>query len=365
MENQTAEGRFTRQAIEISIKIGAIFLILSWCYKILEPFIVPVVWAGIIAVAIGPVCDWIQPRVGGNRKLAAALVTLFMLATLITPTTILASRAFDSIQDVHSKFERDEFHIEPPAEKVKEWIFIGDDVYRIWNEAASNLDRTVKKYEPQIEEQVKKIVKQAAGFGGAILMFVLSVIISGFFMAGARSGKDTLVLFARRLAGDAGEHFVNLSGVTIRNVTRGILGVAFIQAVLAAIGLYVMEVPGAPLLAFGVLVLGVVQISPGLILIPVSIYTFSVASPTIATIFLIWNLIVGMLDNVLKPLLMGQGSSVPTLVIFLGAIGGFLASGLVGLFVGAVIVVLGYELFQSWLHANDDEEPADSKETSV
>lgn len=353
--NQTANP-FTRQAIEITIKIAAIALIVSKCYQILEPFILPVIWAAIIAVAVGPVCDWLQGKLAGNRKLASFFLTLLMLAIIIVPVTFLASKAFDSIVVLGGKLERDELHVEPPADKVKEWPFIGEEAHRIWSEAATNLDRTLLKYEPHIEEQVKSVLKGAAGFGGAVLLFIMSIIISGFFMASAASARESVLAFSRRLAGDAGEHFVELSGVTIRNVTRGILGVAFIQAFLAAIGLYVMEIPGAPLLAFGVLLLGIIQISPGLILIPVSIYVFSIASPTVATVFLIWNILVGGLDNVLKPLLMGQGASVPTLVIFLGAIGGFLAGGLVGLFVGAVILVLGYELFMSWLHADQSAE---------
>jgi predicted PurR-regulated permease PerM len=365
MESPETNPLFTRQAIEITIKIVALLGILAWCFRLLEPFIVPVVWACIIAVALNPVCDWFQEKLGGNRKWASVIVTLLMLSILITPTTILVSKTFESFQYVTDKIDNDELQVDPPAQRVREWPLIGDATFKIWNEASINLDKTLQKYEPQIQEQARKVLKSAASFGMAILLFALSIIISGFLMVGRDTGKKSLVKFARRLAGDEGERFVNLSGVTIRNVTRGILGVAFIQAVFAALGLYVMGIPGAPILAFGVLMLGIVQISPGLILIPVSIYTYSIASPTVATIFLIWNIIVGSSDNVLKPLLMGAGTTVPTLVIFLGAIGGFIASGLVGLFVGAVVVVLGYEVFLSWLHADESEEPSELEDSST
>jgi predicted PurR-regulated permease PerM len=356
MENPETNPLFTRQAIEITIKIVALLGILAWCFRLLEPFIVPVVWACIIAVALNPVCDWFQAKLGGNRKWASVIVTLLMLSILITPTTILVSKTFESFQYVTDKIDNDELKVDPPAQRVREWPLIGDATFKIWNEASINLDKTLQKYEPQIQEQARKVLKSAASFGMAILLFALSIIISGFLMVGRDTGKKSLVKFARRLAGDEGERFVNLSGVTIRTVTRGILGVAFIQAVVAALGLYVMGIPGAPILAFGVLMLGIVQISPALILIPVSIYAYSIASPTVATIFLIWNIIVGSSDNVLKPWLMGAGTTVPTLVIFLGAIGGFIATGLVGLFVGAVVVVLGYELFLNWLRADEPEE---------
>ena len=364
MDNPETNPLFTRQAIEITIKIVALLGLLAWCFRLLEPFIVPIIWACIIAVALNPVCDWFEGKLGGNRKLAAIIVTLLMLSILITPTTILVSKTFESFQYVTDKIEHDELQVAPPAERVREWPLIGNTTFKIWSEASTNLDKTLQKYEPQIQEQVRKVLKRAASFGVAILLFALSIIISGFLMAGRDRGRDSLIQFARRLAGDEGEHFVNLSGVTIRNVTRGILGVAFIQAVFAALGLYVMGIPGAPILAFGVLMLGIVQISPGLILIPVSIYTYSIASPTVATIFLVWNIIVGSSDNVLKPLLMGAGTTVPTLVIFLGAIGGFITSGLVGLFVGAVVVVLGYELFLSWLHADEPEDSAEVEDSA-
>ena len=360
MENNISSSLFTQQAIEISIKIAAIFLIISWCYQILEPFLVPVIWAAIIAVAVSPGCNWVQRKLGASRKIASLIVTLLMLAFLITPTYIVASKSLDSLHGLAEKIERHDFRVDPPAEKIKHWPFIGRDIFNIWTDAADNLESTLQRYEPQIRTQVKNAILRAADFGLTVLLFFMSIVISGFFMASSSSSKDILVKFSRRLAGDAGENFVNISGITIRNVTRGILGVALIQSLLAAIGLYLMDIPAAPLLAFCVLVLGIVQISPGLILIPVSIYAFSITDPTIATIFLIWNLLVGMLDNVLKPLLMGQGSSVPTLVIFLGAIGGFLWKGLIGLFVGAVIVVLGYELFLGWLASEDTSKPVEA-----
>jgi predicted PurR-regulated permease PerM len=287
-----------------------------------------------------------------------------MLSILITPTTILVNKTLESFQDITDKIDNDEFHVKPPDEKIRDWPLIGDTTFKIWNEASINLDKTMKKYEPQIQEQARKVLKRAVSFGTAILLFALSIIISGFLMAGGDARRKSLIKFARRLAGDEGEHFVNLSGVTIRNVTRGILGVAFIQAIFAALGLYVMGIPAAPLIAFVVLMLGIVQISPALILIPVSIYAYSIASPTVATIFLVWNIIVGSSDNVLKPWLMGAGTTVPTLVIFLGAIGGFIATGLVGLFVGAVVVVLGYELFLNWLRADEPEESPEIEDST-
>jgi predicted PurR-regulated permease PerM len=352
MESQAPAGMLTRQAIEISIKIAALFFVLAWCYKILHPFIMPVVWAAIIAVAIGPVCGWVQSRIGGNRKLAAIIVTASLLALLITPAVILSEKLYDNVRYIAVELDNNKLRVPPPNERVKSWPLVGEKVYDGWSEAANNLDDTLRKYEPQLKAAARTGLNKAAGMGVGLLVFIFSIVISGFLLASGNPGKEALIKFSRRLAGESGERFVNIAGITVRNVTRGILGVAVIQTLLAALGLFVMDIPAAALLAVAVLVLAVVQLGAGLVLIPVSIYAYSVADPVLASLFLLWNIFVSLIDNILKPLLMGQGASVPTLVIFLGAIGGFIAEGLVGLFVGAVVVVMGYELFMNWLDAD-------------
>lgn len=288
--------------------------------------------------------------------MAAIIVTASLLAVLIAPTVILSEKLYDNLRYVAVKLENEKLKVPPPSDKVKTWPVVGESVYEGWSEAVDNLDLTLRKYESEIKAAARSVLSQLAGLGAGLLVFVFSIVISGFLLAHDGLGKEALVKTSRRLAGESGERFVNIAGITVRNVTRGILGVAVIQAVLASLGLYLMNIPAAALLAIAVLVLAVVQLGAGLVLIPVSIYAFTVAGPVAASIFLLWNIFVSLIDNILKPILMGQGASVPTLVIFLGAIGGFIAEGLVGLFVGAVIVVMGYELFLTWLNA---DAPAD------
>jgi predicted PurR-regulated permease PerM len=358
MEQNSNTG-FIGQAVEAAIKIAVIFFLASWCYQILTPFIAPLIWALIIAIACKPLSDYLEQRCNLSRRIAALIVTLGLLTLLISPTVLLSSSTLTSLKQVSANIESGEFTIDPPQEEIKQWPLIGAEVYGLWHEAATSAEDTIKEYQPEIKAAVAYTLKQIASFGGSILLFILAIVISGFILLRADSAEGFMRRLGQRLAGAKGEEFVSVASVTIRNVTRGILGVAIIQSLLAALGLYLMNIPVAGLLALGVLAFAIVQLPTSIILIPVSIYTFTITDTTIAALFLIWNLVVGLLDNFLKPLLMGKGASVPTLVIFLGAIGGFISMGLIGLFVGAVIVVLGYEMFLIWL--GDRTDSADEK----
>jgi predicted PurR-regulated permease PerM len=197
------------------------------------------------------------------------------------------------------------------------------------------------------------ILSAFAGIGKGILQFNLSIIIAGFLLAFSENLKFISSKIFVKLAGDKGEHYASITVTTIRNVVKGFLGVAVIQAVMAGIGFFVAGVPFAGLWSVACLVLAVVQIGIGPIAIPVAIYMFSVSDTTTATLLTIWLLITLLADNVLKPILLGKNAPVPMPVVFLGAIGGFMLSGFLGLFLGAVILTIGYKLFLAWLETEN------------
>jgi predicted PurR-regulated permease PerM len=205
----------------------------------------------------------------------------------------------------------------------------------------------------------KWLLSGAAGAGIGILQFVAAIVIAGVILRHDESGKRISYAIARRLAEEHGAGFIDLARATIRSVSRGILGVALLQSILAGLGFLVAGVPAAGLWAFLCLLLSVIQIGIFPITVPVIIYVFATGDTTTAVIFLIWSIMVGMLDNVLKPLLLGRGVNVPMAVIFVGAIGGFLASGIIGLFIGSVILVLGYEMLLGWLEIDADKLPGE------
>ena len=342
---------FTMKAIETAIRLGLIFLLLSWCLDIIRPFILPVIWGIIIAVAIYPLFLKLKAAMGGRNKLAATLYTLVMVALLITPTVMVSDSLIDSSQNIAEKVKKGTLEIPPPNKSVSEWPLVGKKVFKIWTQAADNLENTFKTYSAEVKKVGQVIIGAAAGAGGTILQFVLSIIISGVFLATASSGHNTTLKISQRLAGDStGKQFTELTIATIRSVAQGVLGVAIIQAVLAAIGLYFMDVPAWGLWTIIILVLAIAQLPPILILGPIVAYVFSYADTTPAIIFTVWSLIVSASDGFLKPLFLGRGMSTPMLVILLGAIGGMMLSGIIGLFIGAVVLALGYELFIAWLN---------------
>ncbi|MCP4232546.1 MAG: AI-2E family transporter [Aestuariibacter sp.] len=346
---------FTKNTIEAAIRLGLLLLLATWCLDIVRPFILPVIWGVIIAVSVYPMFTWLKAALGGSNKLASVLYTLIALALLMTPTIMISNSMIDTASVVSEKYKAGALAVPPPADSVKEWPLIGESVHSTWSLASSNLEKALTQYGPQLKNVGETLLSAVAGIGGAILQFVLSIIISGILVANATGATEVARKVFSRLTNTAqGLEYTELSKATIRSVVQGVLGVAIIQAVLSALGMMVMDVPAWGLWSLVILVLAIAQLPPILVLGFVIAYVFSVAETTPAVIFTIYCLIVSASDGFLKPLFLGRGMSTPMLVILLGAIGGMMLSGIIGLFVGAIVLALSYELFMKWL--NDEEE---------
>jgi len=335
--------------IDTAIRIGLIGLLTIWSLYIAAPFIAPVIWGIIIAIGTYPVFRWLRDSMGLSNGLAATFFTLVLLLILITPTVMLSGSLIDNAQELSQSMKEGSLTIPLPPESVAGWPLIGEKLSAFWTEAATDPKGTLKRIEPQLRSAGKWLVGAAAGVGVGILMFIFSIIIAGVFLATAKGGEQAAEAIFTRLLGEKGRDMTDLAHSTVRSVVNGILGIALLQALLAGLGFIVMDIPAAGALALVCLVLAVVQIDILLILIPLSIYAFSTDGTLAAIIFLIWNIAVGLLNNVLKPILLGRGVQAPMAVIFIGAIGGLVAHGIIGLFVGAVVFVLGYTLFATWL----------------
>jgi predicted PurR-regulated permease PerM len=354
---------YVARSLEVFIRLGLILGLVVWCFQIVRPFITPIVWGMIIAVAMNPIYMWLLPKFKGKRGLTATLLTALTLGLLLAPAIQLSGAMVQNAQELAEEVKDGSLNIPPPPEKVKTWPVIGEKTHAAWSLANDNLSDALSTYEEQVKAVGSWLLQKAAGAGLSVLMFAVSLIISGVFLTYAEEGNEFARKLGQRVAGDRGVKYAQLTGATVRGVAQGVLGVAFIQATLAAIGFTVMGIPGAPLWTLLVLILGIIQISPGLIIIPTIIYVFSTASTVPAVIYMIYMVAVSLSDNILKPILLARGIPVPMAVIFIGAIGGFIMSGIVGLFVGAVIMVLGYDLFMLWL--NGDEEDSTEVEVSV
>ena len=337
------------EVIEAAVQIGLIALLAIWCVQIAAPFISPIIWAGIIAIGAYPLYLRLQDKTGLGKGWAATLIILALLAILITPTVILTGALFDNAQSFSSRLENDELTIPPPAEGVGDWPIIGEQLEAVWLQASQNPKETLDQYDSQLKGLTRWLLSTAASAGLGVLVFAFSIILAGVFMASAGGAKESVVSIFSRIAGPRGPELTELSVATVKSVVTGILGIALIQTILAGLGFVFMDIPAAGVLAFICLILAIVQIDILIILIPLSIYAFSVTGTGAAIAFLVWNIAVGLLNNVLKPILLAKGVDAPMAIIFIGAIGGMILSGIIGLFVGAVVMVLGYTLFMSWL----------------
>jgi predicted PurR-regulated permease PerM len=353
------QNQLTVRVVEITIHLGLILLLVGWCFMIVRPFLVPMVWGVIIAVASSQAYGRLLALVGGHRVAAAVVYTVLALVVLVVPAVLLSGTLIGGIHDIVLGMHQGRFRIPPPPQSVAGWPLVGTWVASFWSEASQNLAVTLKTIAPHFEGLGTWLLTAAAGAGLGLVKFMFAIVISGVLLVHAEAGRTAAYALAWRLAGDRGADFTTLAEATVRSVTRGILGVALIQSLLAGIGFLAVGVPAAGLWAFLALLLSVVQIGVFPVVVPVVIYVFATATTGTAVLFLIWSLFVGAIDNILKPIVLGRGVPAPMAVIFVGAIGGFLTSGIIGLFVGSVILVLGYKLFVVWLHGGDPP-PADA-----
>jgi predicted PurR-regulated permease PerM len=309
------------RALEASIQIGLVGLVVFWCFKIGRPFIETIVWGVIIAVVIHPIYNRLKSALGGRDRLAATLITIFALILLLVPTIMLSYSLIDSVQDFSVQLEDGTLKVPPPSDSVRAWPFIGEPVYKLWSLGSQDLGAALNKMVPMLKKYVMVLPSTAAHAGVGILVFVVSIIIAGVLLAHDDGAQRALLTFFRRLAGERGDKFVELAGATVRSVAQGILGVAVIQAFLGGLGCLVVGVPAAGFWALMILILAIVQLPPLFVLGPIIVYVFSTSSTITAILFAIWSILVGISDAFLKPLLIGRGVDIPMLVVFIGAIG--------------------------------------------
>ncbi len=339
---------YVNRAVESSIHVGLVILLAGTCFFILRPFIPLVAWGIIVAIAVYPRYWQLQLLLGGRGVLAATFITLLLLALLFVPLALLSGTLIGGIQTLAAHLKDGTPIIPPPPAGVETWPLVGVPLKNAWSLASTNMTSALINIAPQIKAIVPGVLSASAGIGLTVLQFALSLIIGGVLLANSQGAASAAHSLANRIFGDKGSEFEQLVGSTVRSVTIGILGVALIQSVLAALGFLVAGLPGAGLWAVVFLVAALLQVGT-LVLIPAVIYVFATASVTKAVIFMVWCLIVALVDNTLKPLLLGRGVAVPIAVVFLGAIGGFVAMGIIGLFVGAIILSVGYKLLIAWL----------------
>ena len=353
----TFNEQVEKSVINLTIKLGVLLLIFYWCFSIIQPFIIPVVWAVVIAVSLYPLYLMMLSRLNGRKGLTGTIFTLIALALLLTPVFMLSGSMVEGVQGISKALEEGSLKVPAPAEDVKEWPLIGEKVYAVWQLSSENIDQAIVKFTPQIKAMSKTVFSAIMGGSVGVLQFLISIIIAGFFMVNAEVSVKAVQDFISKLSPKNGREFVKTSAATIRSVAQGVIGIAIVQAAFVGFGFWAVDVPGAGLWALLILILSIAQLPPMIVILPVLFYVFSLEdkSTLVLVIFTGWSILGGLLDGILKPFVMGRGMDIPMLVILLGAIGGMIVSGILGLFIGAIVLALGYMLYTQWLNETPEQ----------
>ncbi len=346
------------EIVDLIIRLFLIGLLLAWCFLLLRPFIGIILWGMILAIAIFPIFLWLKNLMGGRGKLAGTLITLLGVAIIIGPVSFIATVFVSNVQTFADGLASGNLVIPPPPEGIATWPVIGESVNRIWQSASVNLGTVLSQFRPQLEELAKNLLFIAANIRLVLLKFIVSIIIAGILIINAEGLNRRLSQVLLRLTPQQGQGFLRLATATIRGVTRGIIGVSVLQSFLIGIGLLVAGIPFAGLLALLCLLLAIIQIGPGLVVLPTIIFAWSTMGTVGALLFTLWMVPTTLIDNILKPILMSQGLPVPTIIILIGVLGGTLVHGILGLFIGPVVLSLGYELMVAWI--NQDSDPIEN-----
>ncbi len=349
---QFSDKDLSKRAVLIALRISFVAFLFLLSYLILKPFLLMVVWGIIIAVGVFPIFSRLSKILGNKDKLSSIILTLTALALIITPTVLMLDSTVVSVKNIAEQYESGTLVIPPPSDKIAQLPVIGKPISKIWKLASKNLKEAIKTLEPQIKKYYPKVIHAVSGLGGTILLSILSIIIAGVLLLQAKSSEQTTHKVFRFLVGKNEKEFTKLTILTIRSVVQGVLGIAVIQSI-AAGGLFVIfNIPVAGLWALLVLILAIIQLPPMLIMLPIAIYGFSIMSTTYAVIFLVLSIVISAADTFLKPIFLGRGVDVPMLVILLGAIGGMVLFGILGLFIGSVILAITYKVFQALIDIN-------------
>ncbi|MDM0030294.1 AI-2E family transporter [Variovorax saccharolyticus] len=351
------ETRLSRKLMDVYIRVGLVLALTLLCYRIFAPFITMMAWALILAVTIYPGHQALARKLGGKQGLAATLLVLGGIALIVVPTAVVFGSMGDSVHGTIERVRANAFAVPAPPARVAELPVVGPKLHGFWSLAHTDMPAVIQRMQPELGELAAKALGMVASIGGTILLFMVSFIIAGIIMAFGESGAKAAQSILGRIVGSRrGEEFAVLGTSTIRAVALGVVGVAFIQAMAVGIIMILAEVPFAGVLAVIVLVLGVAQVPALLVTVPVIAYVwlskdYETVPAVVDTALL---LVAGMLDNVLKPLLLGRGVDAPMPVVLIGALGGLAGAGILGMFLGATALSLGYQILMRWVATDPD-----------
>lgn len=335
------------------VRLGLVVLLVYLSARVFSPFLDLILWALILAVALFPLHQKLANKLKGRQGRASVVMTLTGLLVLGVPTIMLGNSFAAHVAQTYHAFENGTLTIEQPSPSVAEWPVVGKKIYRAWSSAAADLPGYVKKFDKQLTNTFKSLLKAALNSTKSLFLFLASLIIAGIMMAYGQSGMRAIErIFTRVVGSGKGSELQVLATATIRSVANGVIGVAFIQALLLGVGFIFAGIPAAGVLALIVLFIGIAQLPALIITLPVILYLWSTGdtSTVVNIFFTVYFIIAGTSDGFLKPILLGRGVDAPMPIILIGALGGMFSAGIIGLFVGAVVLSVSYKIFMAWVN---------------
>ena len=347
----------TRTTLGVLI-IGVLIVASLWT---MQAFIGPLVWATAIVVATWPLLLWVQRHLGNSRGWATTVMVVVMMLIFIVPfwaaLGAMLDASVDGVDIVRSYLKNG---LGPPPSWLANVPLAGERLTNEWQAlAGAGPEQFAETIRPYLKSVATWLVAVTGGFGGLLGHFLLTVIIAGILYATGETAANGVRAFAMRLAGQRGDAAVILAGQSVQSVALGVVVTALVQTILVGISFFVAGIPHPGLLTAIVFVLCIAQLGPILVLIPACIWMFSHASGMAATIFLIYSIPMILLDNILRPILISRGVELPLILIIAGVIGGLIAFGVIGLFIGPVILAVTYSSLGVWIA----DKPVDAAET--
>ena len=350
------KDKLVSEKIVSSVKTALVFLIIYVNFLIFKPFLLPVIWAIIIAVALYPLQQKVQVLCKGSIKISSILLIIFALAIIVIPSLMFTGELFESIQQLSIQLDQGSLVIPEPSESIEDWPIIGESIYSTWKLFSVNIDKGLQQFQPHLKHVATWLLSSLSGFVKGFFMLLIAIIIAGVLLINASKCYEIADRIFGKLIGDKGTKVLTNSKTTIISVVSGVIGTVLIQTAIISVGFFVADIQGASLLTLLVLVCAIVQLPLVLVVLPIIIYAYPDMSGVGAGVFIVWMIIGSISDNFLKPMLLGRGMEIPMLIILIGSIGGMMLLGIVGLFIGAVCLALGYELFNNWVFSTVEEE---------
>jgi predicted PurR-regulated permease PerM len=340
-----------RDLTRTALAVLFIAILIGCSFWILRPFLGAIVWATMIVVATWPLLVAVQARLWGKRALAVTVMTIALLLVLVVPLS-LAIGTIVSNADKIAGWAKSlaTLRVPPPPEWLGRLPVVGGKAVLAWEQvAAAGIEELAAEVAPYAGSITKWFVAEVGSFGMVFVQFLLTIVIAAVIYANGEHAAAGVRRFGRRLAGPRGEDSVRLAGQAIRGVALGVVVTALAQSVAGGIGLAIAGVPFAAILTAMMFMLAIAQLGPVLVLAPAVIWVYWSGSTGWGTFLLIWTVAVGSMDNFLRPYLIKKGADLPLLLIFAGVIGGIMAFGLIGIFVGPVVLAVGYTLLEAWV----------------